>query len=441
MVSQDGTSGFNLFLLGRKFTIIIALIALHLVTNTALCQEMTSPLEWGASVRLRYENKQDFNFDDSSQDYLLTRTRLHLRYTTDSGSEGFIELQDARVFGENFLGIPPVNGDATPNIYEDHLDIHQAYWKWNFDNASLRVGRQKFNFGDQRLVASLEWVNTARVHDGIRLTVGSADTRQVDFFLSKLVAVDPHDFNDQCRTGSRYMDSNFHGIFAQDRATLTEGQLSYWYFYRENSQYDDKVSTVGVRFTNDQLRWQPDLQAAYQFGKFDGDDHSAWMLHAGIRHKLEKNASFSLAYNFGSGDSDPSDDKHGTFDNLYPLNHPYYGHMDLFSLQNVHNLELSYTKQLGKGVQIYASWNAFWLAEQNTDAWYNAGSVPIRIATTDVDAFVGNEFDFNVLVPFFSGRVNMLAGVSTFLAGPYIEDFDLTEDAYFYYLSATYTIR
>ncbi|MCH7822825.1 MAG: alginate export family protein [Proteobacteria bacterium] len=417
------------------------LVMLHLAANTAVGQETTGPLEWGTSVRLRYESKQDFNFDDSSQDYLLTRTRLHLRYTTDNGGEGFVELQDARVFGESLLGIPPVNGGATPNIYEDHLDIHQAYWNWSFDNASLRVGRQKFTLGDKRLVASLEWVNTARVHDGIRLTVGSAETRQVDFFLSKLVAVDPHDFNDQSRTGSRYMDSSFHGIFAQDGATLTEGQLSYWYFYRENSQYDDKVSTVGLRFTNDKLWWQPDLQAAYQFGKFDGDDHSAWMLHAGVRHNLEKNASFSLAYNFGSGDSDPSDDKHGTFDNLYPLNHPYYGHMDLFSLQNIHNLELSYTKNFGKGMQINAIWNAFWLAEEDTDAWYNAGSVPIRIATTDVDPYVGNELDINVRAPLFSGRLNLLAGVSTFLAGSYLEDFNLTNDAFFYYISATYTIH
>jgi hypothetical protein len=165
------------------------------------------------------------------------------------------------------------------------------------------------------------------------------------------------------------------------------------------------------------------------------------MVHAGVRHNLEKNGSFSLAYNFGSGDSNPSDGKHGTFDNLYPLNHPYYGHMDLFSLQNVHNLELSYTKRLGKGVQVNAIWNAFWLAEEDTDAWYNAGSVPIRKATTDVDAYVGNELDIIVRAPLFSGRVSLLAGVSVFLAGSYLEDFDLVEDAYFYYVSATYTIH
>ena len=416
------------------------LVAFHLAASTAVGQESTSSVQWGASVRIRYESKQDFNFDDSSQDYVLTQTRLHVTYTTDAGSEGFVELQDARVFGESLRGVPPVNGNASPNVFEDHLDIHQASWTWNFGNANLRVGRQKFNLADQRLVASLEWVNTARVHDGIRLTVGSSETRQVDVFLSELVAVDPDDFNDQSKSGNRYLDSSLHGVFAQDRATLTDGQLQYWFFYRENEQFGDEVSTIGLRFTNENLRWQPDLQAAYQFGEFGGDDHSAWMVHAGAKHNLES-GSFSLAYNFASGDSNLSDGKHGTFDNLYPLNHPYYGHMDLFSLQNVHNLELSYTKRLRRGVQVYASWNAFWLAKEDTDAWYNAGLAPIRIATTDVDAYVGNEFDITVRAPLFSGRVSLLAGMSAFLAGSYLEDFDLVEDAYFYYVSATYTIH
>ncbi len=423
-----------------SFATLSVLVVLDLAASAAVGQESTSSLQWSASVRIRYESKQDFNFDDSAQDYILTQARLHMAYTTDAGSEGFVELQDARVFGESLGGVPPVNGNASPNVFEDHLDIHQASWTWNFGNTNLRVGRQKFNLGDQRLVASLEWVNTARVNDGIRLTAGSPKTRQVDIFLSKLVVVDPDHFNDQARSANRYLDSSFHGIFAQDRATLTEGQLQYWLFYRENEQFGDEVSTIGLRFTNEDLRWQPDLQAAYQFGKFDGDDHSAWMVHAGVRHNLES-GSFSLAYNFASGDSDPSDGDHGTFDNLYPLNHPYYGYMDLFSLQNIHNVELSYTKRLGRGVQVYASWNAFWLAEEDTDAWYNAGLAPIRIATTDVDTYVGNEFDITVRAPLFSGRVSLLAGVSAFLAGSYLEDFGLVEDAYFYYVSATYTIH
>ncbi len=115
--------------------------------------------------------------------------------------------------------------------------------------------------------------------------------------------------------------------------------------------------------------------------------------------------------------------------------------MDLFSLQNVHNLELSYTKRLRRGVQVYASWNAFWLAKEDTDAWYNAGLAPIRTATTNVDAYVGNELDITVRAPLFSGRVTLLAGISAFLAGSYLEEFGLVEDAYFFYVGTTYTIH
>jgi hypothetical protein len=35
----------------------------------------------------------------------------------------------------------------------------------------------------------------------------------------------------------------------------------------------------------------------------------------------------------------------------------------------------------------------------------------------------------------------LLAGVGIFFAGSYLEDFDLVKDAYFFYVSATYTIH
>jgi hypothetical protein len=422
----------------------LVLLTLNLPAGVAIGQESTNAFDWGASERIRFESKQDFNFDDSSQDYLLARTRLHLSYTNSAGSTGFLELQDARVFGENDGGFPGVNGDATPNVFEDHLDVHQAYWNWKLGDADLRVGRQKFNLGDQRLVASLEWVNTARVYDAVRLTLGNVETRQVDVFLSELVAVDPDGFNDHSTSGNRYLDSSFHGAYASDRATLSTGQLEYWYFYRDNDQFRDKVSTFGLRYTNADLRWQPDLQAAYQLGKFNGEDHSAWMLHAGVKHERDTN-SFSLAYSYGSGDSDPDDGDHDTFDNLYPLNHAYYGYMDFFSLQNAHNLALSYTKQLGGGVELYGSWNAFWLDKEGTDSWYHAGRGPLRTATGNVDSYVGSELDITLKAPVFSGRVNLFAGLGQFFPGSYLDAFDLDASnldkrARFFFVSATYKI-
>ncbi len=393
--------------------------------------------QFGGSFRTRYESKQDFDFNGGEQSYLLTRLRLGFGYRGSDRSSVFVELQDARVFGESRTGVPPVNAAAVPNIYADHLDIHQAYFEHDFGAAALRLGRQKFNLGDRRLVASLEWVNTARVHDGISLILGDPGTRQIELFASALVAVQPDRFNDQSTVGSRYFDSNFNGVFVTETA-LSLGQLEYWYFYRGNGDFGDRVSTLGARLVRGGEPWRVELQGAYQFGDFDGLDHAAFMLHAGVEWALAS-GRWGIAYNLGSGDKDPNDADHGTFDNLYPLNHPYYGLMDLFSLQNVHNLELIYARTLAERMRLQLGWQSFWLDEENTDAWYHAGQRPLRQASSDVDSHVGNELDITVAVPLLAERLTLLAGVSRFFGGRYLRDTGPAGDANFFFLQLTYT--
>ena len=128
-----------------------------LAASAASGQESPGTLQWGASIRNRFESKQDFNFNHSSQDYVLTRTRLNVSYTTPAGNQGFVELQDARVAGESSWAHPPVKSKANANIFEDHLDIHQVNWNWKLDNANLTVGRQKLDLGGDSAV-SVSWL-------------------------------------------------------------------------------------------------------------------------------------------------------------------------------------------------------------------------------------------------------------------------------------------
>jgi hypothetical protein len=107
------------------------------------------------------------------------------------------------------------------------------------------------------------------------------ESRQIEVFASALVAVDSDHLNDQADVGNRYFDSDFHGIFVTENQ-LPIGDLEYWYFYRGNSDFSDRVSTVGARLVRDVASWQLDLQSAYQFGDFGGLDHSAYMLHSGL---------------------------------------------------------------------------------------------------------------------------------------------------------------
>ena len=389
------------------------------------------------SFRTRYESKQDFDFNGGEQSYLLTQLRLDFGYRANDRSNVFVQLQDARVFGESPTGVPTVNGAAVPNVFADRLDIHQAYLEHDFGAAALRVGRQKFNLGDQRMVASLEWVNTARVNDGVSLTLGNAGSRQIELFASALVAVDASHFNDQSTVGNRYFDSDFHGVFVTETG-LSPGQLEYWYLYRGNSDVSDSVNTLGARLVHRRDPWQLDLQGAYQFGDFGGLDHSAYMIHAGMEWELAS-GRWGVAVNVASGDEDPNDGDHGTFDNLYPLNHPYYGLMDLFSLQNVHNLELTYARPLFERTRLQLGWQSFWLNEEDTDAWYNAGLRPVRQAAGDVDSYVGSELDVTVAMPLAAEGLTLVAGVSRLFGGDYLSDTGPAGDASFFFLQLSYT--
>lgn len=148
-------------------------------------------LTWDGSFRSRVESKSDFNFDSSDQGYHLTQFRLNLQYEPTDWLVLYLEGQDARVFNEDPDAVPPIKERAVPNIYADDLDVHQAYFdlktKLGEVPLKLRTGRQKLLFGTERLVGPLEWVNTARVWDGVRLTAGKPGERTLEQ-LSKILS-------------------------------------------------------------------------------------------------------------------------------------------------------------------------------------------------------------------------------------------------------------
>ena len=400
-------------------------------------------LSAGGSLRARFESKQDYNFNDASQTYTLSQLRLHALYKASPDNQFMLELQDSRVFGEKITDIPSVNENARNQPFADQLDIHRFYWLHKGDNYQLKVGRQKLNLGDKRLVASLEWVNTARVHDGIRLTYQPVKGRSIDFFASQLVSVQPGDLNDQSNSNNRYFDSGFHGIYFSDKQIMTEGTLDLWWLLRENSDFDDNIHTLGGRYLFSVDKFTYDLQGSYQLGDFSDVSHSAYYLHGGVSYQLGK-AKLGIAYNLGSGDDDPTDNDHQTFDNLYPLNHAYYGFMDMFSLQNVHNLELTYQRS---GFRF--AWQGFWLND-TSDAWYNAGlrgnsgrlqnALQNRSQGQSVSRYVGSEIDLTYKTAFFDKKLVVMAGVSRFFTGDYIEDTgNNDEDATFFFLQTKFS--
>lgn len=430
--------------------LLLLFIAFCLIGNTPILSqaqieryELLPNLTFDGSLRLRGEWKDDFHFQSglpgNDENYLLTQLRLNLLWQPTDRVEVFVEGQDARIFFEN-----DINDDAVPNIFADEFELHQGYVDLKHEFADhpfrLRIGRQKFNFGTKRLVASLEWVNTARVWDGVLATYGDSSEWTIDAFASRLVAPDRNSFNDWAYTGSRLFDSSLHGIYYTNKTLIPDTQLEAYWLYRLNDNAGDDIHTLGSRFAHKQDAWDFDGEAAVQFGDQTTAgtefDHLAFMLHVGGGYTFEEysNTRVGAAYNFASGDDDPTDGDHNTFDNLYPLNHAYYGYMDFFALQNLHNIELTVEATFIDKLKARVAYQGFWLAEEDDDAWYNAGAGVIRNAGgANVDPYVGSEIDITLTYP-FNKHVNAQLGYGHFFTGSYVSDTGPSEDADFVYL-------
>jgi len=157
--------------------------------------------------------------------------------------------------------------------------------------------------------------------------------RVVDVFASHLVAVRPRAFNTHAPTGNRMFDSQFYGAYLTDQLSMQNTQLELYYLLRRNTRAGDRVHTGGLRFDYQTGVWNVDGEATVQRGRYGFLQQRAYAAHAGFGRKLGQTWHLGVAYNYGSGDNNPRDGRHQTFDNLYPLNHAYYGYMDLLTRQ------------------------------------------------------------------------------------------------------------
>ena len=415
----------------------------------AAAQAMEEPSDWreirpgltmGSQLRLRTESRRNAWFDGArsgnDENYLLSRFRFDLTWQPSDRISGVVELQDARIHGER-----AISETRTPNIFADELDIHQAYLDFGSPASgslpvSLRIGRQKLVYGSQRLVSPLEWVNTARVFDGVRISAGAGPGRKLDAFAVRLLPVTPTGLNDHGPTGSRMFDSQLHGVYYTDTALAVGATVEGYWLLRRAARLDDAVHTIGARVDIRHGSWALDGELAAQTGSYGGLEQRAALVHVGGSYttSLPGRLKLGAAFNLGSGDDDPDDGVHGTFDQLYPLGHAYYGYMDFFALQNLRNTEVTAEAALPGGARLRAALQDFALVAPGADAWYNVGGAVVhQSADTAISSHVGNELDITIRLPV--GPVGLEVGWARFFGGAYLRDADFTRDtADFFYL-------
>lgn len=413
--------------------------------------DVFNPWDLGGQFRAREEHKEYFaapgqagavdfrkTGGDADNTYLLLRTKVHLGFTPVPWFGAFVEGRNSSSTGD----------DRNPNPESDGpIDLHQAYITLGDPSKFpllAKVGRQELVYGDERLVGASDWSNLLRVFDAAKLRFQTADV-WVDGFVGRPVIVDDNGFN--LPNDYEYLS----GLYASTR-TWIPNQETQLYFLARNAGVGSltanaggapqsgggsprDIYTFGLRVKSlpgNFAGWDYEAELAGQVGRFKQTDAGPSLDQEALAAHVAGGYTWSavtasprlgLEYNYASGDSDPNDTRHETFDNLFPTNHKFYGYMDFVSLQNIHDLRLSASFKPFKTLTAAVDYHNFWLADTH-DSFYTVSGAPRAGGGYGINptypGHVGSEVD--LLLTYTPRRFAILqAGYGHFFVGGYVQ--------------------
>jgi hypothetical protein len=384
--------------------------------------------------RMEAETNKAFGAAEPTQDtFTLYRYLLHadVRYH-----------KLFRVFAQGIAAFDEDRDLALRPVDENRWDIHQLFFDLRFlgeDHPwTLRLGRQELLYGNERLVSPLEWANVRRRFDGVKI-FARMDDWDLDAWYVKPVPVQrqQHDRFDE--------DVDFYGFYATYKHIPRHGLDLYVFAIDDtgnrvnpNGNAGDKNNyTLGSRFWGKTGALDYEAELAGQWGHWAGDNVQAWSwtLDGGYTFEQQRwKPRLGAGFDWASGDEHPADGKVGTFDQLFPLGHKYFGFLDLIGRQNVTaaNLNLS-AWPVEKKVRAAMAYHAFWLNDDH-DALYDATGAPgRRDPTGHSGSEIGHELDLTVSWK-IDAHSALLLGYSHFWDSDFIINTGPSEDPDLFYV-------
>ncbi len=408
-----------------------------------LNRELPGWLKLSGEFRTRTESRTAFGYNEGVNDgYALFRTRLNIDVRPSSWAQFFVQAQDSRV-----AGIEPQR--AGP-VFKDPFDVRQAYVRFSTGekvNLAVTAGRRLLKYGDQRLIGPLDWTNTSRAFDAVKLELAGQNAR-VDVFSASVVQ------NDPTRRVNHHKDGqNLHGVYGSVRNVIPHSIVEPYVLWKtaplvvgEGGQLGDLDRyTGGVRIASkpkaDLAGFDYNAAIVKQWGSFAQGNISAWGGYTTIGYTLSEaplRPRFSAEYNYATGDNDPNDGNIGYFDNLYPTAHLWYGYTDLVGWRNIKNLRLRSGFKPHQKLKLAFDYHWFWLASR-TDHLYNvAGRIAVRSPQGGAsNTKVGDEVDITAAYA-LSKQLKIGAGFGHMFPGPYLKANSPGSPSSFSYLFAHY---
>lgn len=402
-------------------------------------------LIFDVQLKNRMESRENnFDFNDSvdsltDDTWFLNRARLGMKVSPLPYLNFYVQGQDVREWDSdrpNIIGNMGAEGDDQFDLRQGYVEIGNAK-----KGVSAKIGRQIFLYGDERLVGPLDWANQGRTFDAARVRYAE-EKWWVEAFASSVVKFTDGEFNESDWLDDAVRDQTFSGVYFS--TTAIGKQTTDFYVFHLSEDYaagDSDFFTFGTRMKSTPGAfngWDYDTEMAFQTGDVRGMDLSSFAGHWGVGYTWANHPwkpRLGIEYNYATGDGNARDGEVETFQNLFPTNHKFYGYMDVFSWQNLHNVAISLSATPMKKLKVQADLQMFWLAD-TSDGWYRAnGTTLVRPITPGADSYAGTEFDLTINYK-ATKNLSFQAGYSHFFAGSYLGDTGAEDDADFVYVQA-----
>ena len=361
--------------------------------TSELNEELPHWLRLSGDERVRGEGTLGVGFKDSIDRYILQRVRLNLQVKATEWLKFDAQAQDARALWR--LG-------PQKSPFRDTLDLRQAFVTiggLEKYHAAFRVGRQELGFGDERLMGGSNWTNAARSFDGYRASFQVQKVR-LDAFAASVVTIANSEL------GYHVPGNYIEGLYSDISDWLPKSSIQPYFFWRRSPGVKlgsgllgtSHSGTAGIRWVGKlPLGFGYNTETAWQRGSINSDSVAAWASHMQLNYDLPLSLHsihpvYVAEFNYASGDRNPKDIVHNTFDTLYASGHDKIDLADQVGWKNIRSMRTGMDFRLWKKTKLVTRYADLWLADAHDSLYASNGSAVVTQPNGSAGRWVGQEF-------------------------------------------------
>jgi len=268
--------------------------------------------------------------------FVNQRSRLNFNYQQGNSFNAVFSIQDARVWGSH----DPRGLNGTIQLFEGYIEPFLS------PNFSIRIGRQRIMFDNQRLFAENDWRINAGAHDAINFRfyndklstelIGAFNqTAERTFgteFTPAELSITPASTTPGAWTSYKALAVNYIKYEFTPSTTATTIITADGY---QDAISKEKINwrfTYGGRLEYKKDRWYATASGYSQTGRNNvGKTIQAWYIQPELKYTIPENISFRLGAEILSGDNGKVGLIDHNFVPLYGVAHRFNGAMDLFT--------------------------------------------------------------------------------------------------------------